>query len=187
MLGGRFDEVVERARCGDERAFSDLFRDLQPMLLRYLQAQAPTRGEDVSSDVWLEIARGIDRFQGDEQGFRGWVFTIARHKLVDAIRHDTRRPTVPLTTEHLDIRTVPDIATAYEDSYAAGTLVAAVRRLPPDQAEAILLRVLAGLDVAHVGQLLGKSPGAVRVLTHRGLRRLSKMLSDERIDGSVTL
>jgi RNA polymerase sigma-70 factor (ECF subfamily) len=49
--------------------------------------------------------------------------------------------------------------------------------LPADQAEAIVLRVVAGLAVDRVAEIMGKRPGAVRVLTHRGLRRLAQRLA----------
>ena len=61
-----------------------------------------------------------------------------------------------------------------------------IRKLAPDQAEVILLRVVAGLDMARVAQILGKRPGAIRVLQHRGLRRLAQLLDADRRDEDVT-
>jgi RNA polymerase sigma-70 factor (ECF subfamily) len=69
-------------------------------------------------------------------------------------------------------------ASALEELSTAAAL-SLVRRLPPDQAEVISLRVLAGLDVTHVAMVTGKRPGTVRVLAHRGLRRLAALLAAE--------
>jgi RNA polymerase sigma-70 factor (ECF subfamily) len=186
MLDDAFPDLLARARGGDEHAFALIYRDVQPPLLRYLRVQAPGREEDVSSETWIDVARGLARFEGDEPGFRAWVFTIARGKLVDLTRYLARRPTTPLDQDPVAARANPDAEHAYEVVEATAAAIQLVSTLPPDQAEVILLRVVAGLDNAHVASLLGKSPGAVRVLAHRGLRRLAKDLSARMTGGGVT-
>jgi RNA polymerase sigma-70 factor (ECF subfamily) len=130
--------------------------------------------------VWLQVTRALDRFVGEEQEFRAWVFSIARNKVIDQARQQARRPMILLAdTEKIngnghDAR---DVAEDYEDDEATRRALALVRRLPPAQADVILLRVIAGLDFAYIARLLGKTPGAVRVLAHRGLRRLAGILT----------
>src|SRR5690348_1570360 len=85
------DDLLDRARSGDGEAFALVYRAVQPRLLRYLRVRAPNAAEDVASETWLEVACMLPRFEGDEGGFRAWVFTIARHRLVDATRRDSRR------------------------------------------------------------------------------------------------
>ncbi len=87
-----------RAQGGDEEAVARLFRDLQPLLLRYLRVTvAPGAAEDVAGDTWLDVVAGLDRFSGGEMQFRAWLFTIARLRAIDAARARERRPrTVPL-------------------------------------------------------------------------------------------
>ena len=175
-----------RARSGDEHAFALIYRDVQPALLRYSRANAPGHGEDITAEVWLEVTRALRRFDGDEQGFRAWVFTIARRKIIDHGRRNARRPTILLPdTEEIYLHEARDIAEDYEDEEATRRAVTLVRTLPPSQAEVILLRVLAGLDNTQVAGLLGKTPGAVRVLSHRGLRRLAAILTDQMAAGGV--
>jgi RNA polymerase sigma-70 factor (ECF subfamily) len=180
-----FDALLDRARSGDESAFAAIYRDLQPRLLRYLQVQAPDRAEDAAADTWLEVARSVGAFTGDESGFRSWVFTIARSRLVDGIRRDARRP-VRLVDEVYELEVLAgqgdsaessDVGAQVEQEEATSRAIALVRTLPPDQAEVVLLRVVAGLDPAEVAALLGKSVGSVRVLAHRGLRRLARTLA----------
>ena len=176
------DDHLGRARTGDELAFAEVYRDVQPGLLRFLSVQSPEGAEDACADTWLEVARSLDRFEGDMTGFRAWVFTIARRKLVDGIRRDARRP-VRFVGEADELDALADsaaggtdpaeLAEAQDDTSRA---IALVRTLPPDQAEALMLRVVAGLDYAEIAALMGRSQGAVRVLAHRGLRRLARTL-----------
>src|SRR5262245_14899538 len=99
MIGTSFPAVLAAAVHGDESAFAILWRDLQPALLRYLRMVAPPVAEDLASETWLEVARGLGRFQGEEEGFRAWVFTIARHRVVDWRRREARHPTALLPPE----------------------------------------------------------------------------------------
>ena len=64
-----------------------LYREQQPGLLRYLRAVAPGTAEDLAADVWVEVAASAHRFQGDEGAFRGWIYTIARRRVIDGHRH----------------------------------------------------------------------------------------------------
>ena len=69
-----------------------LFREIQPRLLRYLRALTGGEAEDIAAETWLQVVRGLGRFSGDAQGFRGWVFTIAHARAVDVWRASGRRP-----------------------------------------------------------------------------------------------
>jgi len=179
MIGPAFGEVIAAARNGDERAFAALWRDLNPAVLRYLRVLAPAGADDVAAEVWLEVCQGLDRFRGEEAGFRSWVFTVARMRAVDAARHAARRPARPVPLESLPDRpAADDPAELALEAQATRDALALIAELPPDQAEVVALRVIAGLDVAQVGELVGKRPGTVRVLAHRGLRRLAQRLAE---------
>jgi RNA polymerase sigma-70 factor (ECF subfamily) len=185
MLGEAFDSVLEGARRADEHAYTRLYTDLHPALLRYLRGMAYELAEDAASETWLEVARSLDSFHGPEPAFRGWVFAIARRKLIDRIRYETRRPTA--TWDDLDAiapleRDAADLVIEADSTQNA---LALVRTLPRDQAEAVLLRVLGDLDYAEIAVIMDRSSGAVRVLVHRGLRRLEELLAD-RTEGAVT-
>ena len=182
-----FTDLLDRARSGDEVAFAHVYRDVHPRLLRYLKVQAPDRAEDVASETWLQVARSLARFDGGPAQFRAWVFTIARSKLVDAVRRD-RRVQVRLVYDTAELEWYaagsaqdlddPVLATA-EQVESTRWAVALIRTLPPDQADIVMLRVLVGLDNAEVAAIVRKSPGAVRVLAHRGLKRLARTLGTD--------
>jgi RNA polymerase sigma-70 factor, ECF subfamily len=121
----------------------------------------------------------LARFEGDEGAFRGWAFTIARRRVLDLRRQRGRRQTEPAASESLaDIPAADDPETTTLAALDADEVRRRlVEMLPPDQADVVLLRVVGGLDVDHVAEVLGKRPGTVRVLQHRALRRLAKEMS----------
>ena len=95
-------DAGRRAQDGDEDAFRVLYRDLQPRMLRYLRAMVGDDADDVASETWLHIARGLKTFQGDSDGFRGWTATIARNRATDHLRHHQRRvPAVAVPVDQL--------------------------------------------------------------------------------------
>lgn len=163
----RFAEVLARAQGGDEDAFRELYEAYQPRLLRFLRARAGDVGEDLASEVWITVARGLKGFVGDEAGFRGWLFTSARHRLVDHARRLAARPGE--THAALPEVGVSDPA-RLESEEAVRKLVAG---LTDTQAEIVLLRVLGGFSAREVASMLGTTEEAVRVAQHRALRRLA--------------
>jgi RNA polymerase sigma-70 factor, ECF subfamily len=173
VIGAAFGVTLASAQAGDEAAFACIFRDVQPALLRYLRVIAPDP-EDVAGDTWLQVVDGLARFRGEEQAFRAWLFTIARHRAADAGRSRARRPAVPLETSAAAQQlTSPDAADQALEAVSTQAAMALITSLPHDQAEIIMLRVVAGLDASDVARIVGKTPGAVRVAAHRGLRRLA--------------
>src|ERR1700720_4469848 len=84
--------LVERAQRGDPEAFRVLYRDIQPRLLRYLHAMVGQDAEDVAAETWLQVTRDLPGFAGDDDHFRGWTATIARHRALDHLRRAARRP-----------------------------------------------------------------------------------------------
>ncbi|WP_405950144.1 RNA polymerase sigma factor [Streptomyces prunicolor] len=174
---GELGAAVARAQEGDDGAFAVAYRIVQPGLLGYLRGLVGDEAEDVAADAWLEIARDLGRFRGDGAGFRGWTATIARHRALDHLRRQRVRPR-PATLEQ-DVLELPGPHSTHEqalESLSTEYALGLVRGLPRDQAEAVLLRVVVGLDGPAAARVLGKRPGAVRTAAYRGLRRLAREL-----------
>ncbi|NUR50138.1 MAG: RNA polymerase sigma factor [Hamadaea sp.] len=170
--------LIRRAQDGDELAFDQVYCAVHPGLLRYLRVLVGSDAEDVASEAWLCIVRDLPAFTGDDQAFRGWAAAIARHRAIDHLRHRDRRPAVPVPAE--DLTDLPAHEDAEALALAAVATDAAVRliaTLPRDQAEAVMLRAVLGLDAKTAGKVLGKRPGAVRTAAHRGLQRLADQLT----------
>jgi RNA polymerase sigma-70 factor (ECF subfamily) len=179
-----FEEVLAAARDGEERALAALWRSHQPLLLRFLRLRHTASDvDDVASEVWLRVARSLGRFSGGEVQFRAWFFALARAASVDWYRRSK------CDREHLDADAGIGETDAGGDpeqlaieADATGSALAWLAQLPADQAEVIALRVVAGLETDRVAVIVGKRPGTVRVLQHRGLRRLAELLAAERAD-----
>ncbi|MFF3248986.1 RNA polymerase sigma factor [Streptomyces sp. NPDC002870] len=183
MLGddAELTAAVLAAQDGDESAFRTVYRAVHPRLLGYVRTLVgEPDAEDVASEAWLQIARDLDRFSGDADRFRGWAARIARNRALDHIRMRGRRPAVGGDETELTGRAADsDTADEAMEALATGNTMALIAQLPQDQAEAVVLRVVVGLDAKSAAKTLGKRPGAVRTAAHRGLKRLAELLGAE--------
>jgi len=178
VVGEDFAALLAAAQRGSEHAFSVLWRDVNPALLRYLRVVAAEHAEDVAAETWVQVVRGLPRFTGDEVAWRAWLFTTARRRLLDQVRLRKRHPSEPL--DEISPMDIPRTAAAEQvamDNMATESAMALLSKLPEQQAEVIFLRVVAGLDTEAVAEILGRSPGAVRVAAHRGLKKLATLLA----------
>jgi len=176
------DDPLRALRAGDEVAFMEVFTDVQPRLLRYLTTMVGVDdASDVASEAWMQAIRDLSKFHGSLDDFRGWLTRIARNRAIDLLRRQSRQPftTDVDTTELRELRdtTAPAEDEAL-DAISTDQALAMIGGLPPDQAEAVLLRSVMALDAKTAAQVLGKRPGAVRTAAHRGLTTLRSRLSD---------
>lgn len=178
--GADLEDALERMLHGDEDAFRTVFRAVQPGLLRYLGVMVGQQdAEDVAAEAWSQASRALDSFRGTMDGFRGWITTIARNRALDHLRATGRRPSVPLPPEEMPDDVTADAAVGAEDAMSTERAIALIATLPREQAEAVLLRVVMGLDAKTTGEVLGRRPGAVRTASHRGLKALRDRLVEE--------
>jgi RNA polymerase sigma-70 factor (ECF subfamily) len=177
VVGDDFAGVLADAQAGNDDQFAVLWRDANPALLRYLRVLAPENAEDIAAETWVNVVRGLPRFIGDEAAWRAWLFTTARRRLIDQARVRKRHPAEPLDDiSASEMPRTPDAAQVALDNIATESALALLSQLPTLQAEVIMLRVVAGLDTEAVATLLGKSPGNIRVMAHRGLKKLEDLL-----------
>jgi RNA polymerase sigma-70 factor (ECF subfamily) len=177
-FGEAFDGILAAAQAGAEWGVGSMYRDLNPAVLRYLRIQGAREPEDVASETWMSVARGLKGFRGDEADLRRWVFTIARRRLIDARRREGRRPERPIGPAE-DARAGGDVEEEALEALSTDRVRSILSSLPVDQADVLLLRVIAGLDTAEVARIVGKRAGTVRVLQHRALAKLAVRLSEE--------
>jgi RNA polymerase sigma-70 factor (ECF subfamily) len=163
---------------------AEAYASVQRDVVRYLSAVVGRAvAEDVASQVWVEVVAGAGSFRGDQSAFRRWVLATARRRALDHRRRWWQRSVVlrPPGAFELDRPVVDD--DIGEDVAEA---VARIKQLPGPQAEVVLLRVLGGYSAEEVAELTGRTPGSVRVIQHRALRRLAKDLEQEaRREGRV--
>lgn len=181
-FGESFTGVVSAAVVGAPWALERLWRELAPAVAGYLRVQGAAEPDDLTSDVFMNVFSHLGSFEGGEDKFRSWVFTIAHHRLVDDRRRRAHRPLL------VDL---PDGVVA---QVAGGDVEAdAMRRqsdervrrlcsaLPPDQRDVLLLRMMADLSLEQTAEALSKSTGAVKALQHRALAGLRRHLDEQAV------
>lgn len=173
-----FADTLAAAQLGDEAAFTTLFREYNPAVVRYLTVLSG-RGlaEDLAAETWIAALRGFSAFTGDGKALRAWLLTIARARWVDTVRASTRRPEV-VTDATPELPSPEDVHAEVERGFTTDWALRLIATLPAEQAEVVTLRVVGQLEVADVAEMTGKTPNHVRVLTHRGLKRLAQTLGD---------
>jgi RNA polymerase sigma-70 factor (ECF subfamily) len=183
-LHEQFPRILAAACAGGEWAWRELYEAIAPQLTRYLRARGVPEPDDVVGETFVKVVRYIDGFEGDEAAFRTWVFTIGRNLVVDDLRKRARRP--------VDVATDDQLAAAApkgdtEDDAMGDLSVAHVeeilQHLSVDQRDVLLLRILGGLTIPEIAQVVGKKEGAVKMLQARGLAAIRAKISL----GSVTL
>lgn len=174
-----FASRFNAARSGDNLAFADVYRDTQPRLYRYAISLVGREAEDVTAEAWLQIARDLRGFTGDALAFRAWAATVVRNRAMDHLRSAGRRPVVLTDSADVDRPSTADAESGAAESMSTAAALAMIATLPRDQAEAVLLRAVVGLDATAAGKVLGKRAGAVRVAAHRGLRTLARLLEQD--------
>jgi len=174
-------ETLDRARAGDRDEIAALWRVYQPQILRLLAARRARSPEDVASQVWIDVGRTLDRFEGDGDDFRKWVFTIARRRDIDGHRRASRHYGVSFESVH-DRPTSGGADAAFEETESLERALSIVRQLSPATAEAVMLRIVFDMSVSDVAEIMDRSEGAVRVLVHRGLSRLRELLDSDSPD-----
>jgi len=174
---GSLDEAVALMCRGEGDAFRVVYRAVHAPLLRYLEVLVgPNDAEDVASETWGQACRDLDRFTGDADGFRGWITTIGRHRALDLLRLRSRRIRADQDLTGVDPADTVDTEGATLEGFTTEAALAVIRSLPQDQAEAVMLRAVMGLDAKSAAAILGKRPGAVRSAAHRGLSTLARRL-----------
>ena len=180
MFGLGFDRVLAAARRGDEPAWTSLYLDLAPVLTGYLTGQRCPSPEDVTSETLYQVVRDLHRFDGEETAFRSWVFTIAHHRMIDARRYASVRPTDPAADEFLQRHGRSD---SFEDHTVASLDVSVLDHLlavtTPDQRDVVLLRYVADLSLHEAAEVLGKEYNAVKALHRRALDALREHVASD--------
>jgi RNA polymerase sigma-70 factor (ECF subfamily) len=172
-----FRHVVKAAQAGHRAAVASLYRNYNPMLVRFLRAQIPGNQEDLAHETWLQAAGHLAEFRGDERAFRLWILSVARAQVAQS--RTTRSDTTPVDPNRL--ATLAERRPPDDVRVADAAIAQLLAGLPPSHAEILLLRVVGGLSAEEAGVLVDKSPGAVRVIQHRALQKLAQRLSQDRV------
>ena len=181
--GPELSRLVSDARQGSIKAFDDIYRSLAGQVASYLRWHRASDPDGLTNDVFAQVHRNLPRFEGDEHGFRSWVFTIAHHRMIDDRRRANRQPQLQdelAVEEHMGLGDVEDDAFAVLAHDRVRDLLTV---LSPDQRDVVLLRIIADLSVEEVARMLDKREGAIKALQHRALATLRRHL--DRLAGAA--
>jgi len=182
VLGTDFTRTVRAAQAGDVEAFVRLWRDANPVLVRYLRVVGHDDPYDGACEGWVTVVRGLPDFRGDEAAWWVWLLQCARMRAQDGV---LRRAwgSVPagargrgLPAGDVDPLEVDDLYGSGAENprrRGLGDTLSALRSLPLGQGEVLLLRLALGLSVHETGLVVQSDDATVRRLEDRGLERLA--------------
>jgi RNA polymerase sigma factor (sigma-70 family) len=170
-------EIIAGARAGNEKAWTCLYHCLAPQVRGYFAARGMRQPDDLTSEVFLEVARRIGCFQGDDDAFRTWVFTIAHSRLVDDIRRSQRRGKDAPLEQAAGVAAGDDVEGEVLARLRCEELAGLLDGLSEGQRDVVLLRVLGGLSVAEVAAVLHRTVTGVKVLHHRAVKAVHQRLA----------
>ena len=180
-VGPDFDSVLGAAKAGAEWAWALLYRDLAGPVTGYLVSRRAPDPEDVAAETFLQVARGIHSFEGDEAAFRSWVFVIAHRRLIDTRRKAMREPNLVAFPADESGYQGGNVETEAMDRLVTAELEQALEALTDDQHDVLALRIIANLTLDETADAVGKRVGAVKALQRRGLIALRTHLDQGRV------
>ena len=177
------DEAIERlvgaAKDGDPEAFGALFDHFYGPVYRYVAARVgrPSDAEDLAQLVFVKALEALPRYELRGVPFGGWLFRLARNVVIDHVRTRREHVTLDVVVQQSDEDGGPDELAAIRQEL--DSVAHALRRLTPEQREAIQLRFFAGLSAREAAVAMGRQEGTVRGLQFRAIAALRRELGIE--------
>lgn len=173
-LSDASDDEIAILCSSTPEAFSFLYQRYIGPIYRYVYSRVGNQqdAEDITSSVFLAAFNQIPRYQSQNK-FPAWIFTIARNRIADHYR--SLNPTLPLDEPREDNKSL-DPEAIVERRLSLERVSQALVALSEDRANAIALCIFGGLSPSEIGEFLGKSEDAVKMLISRGIRDLSDRL-----------
>lgn len=170
---------VEQAVAGDAESFGRLYDLYVDRIYRHLYYRVgnATQAEDLAAQVFEKAYKAIGRYRTMGRPFFVWLLSIAHNLLVDHYR--AQRDSSSIDDVIIPADDSADPVTLAERSFASATLRQAIKKLKRDQQIVVVMRYIDGLDYADIAAAVNKTEGAVRVVLHRSLIALRKIISAE--------
>ena len=176
------DRTAVAAAKAHPAAFESLYRKYVAQIysLALYETRDPYAAEDITEAVFLRALAALPRFREHGSGtgstFRVWLFAITRNVISNERRSQRRHPQSSIE-QAIDLRAPDDPAATIERRLEAQRAWDAVMALPDDRRQAIVLRFVDELSAREIGEVMGRSEGAVRVLIHRALASIRDSLA----------
>ena len=170
------ERLVEAAKDGDPEAFGALFDHFYAPVYRYVAARVgrPSDAEDLAQLVFVKALEALPRYELRGVPFGGWLFRLARNVVIDHVRTRREHVTLDIIVQQSTEDDGPDELAALRQDM--DSVAFALRRLTPEQREAIQLRFFAGLSAKEAAIAMGRQEGTVRGLQFRAIAALRREL-----------
>jgi RNA polymerase sigma-70 factor (ECF subfamily) len=177
-LGKSFESVLDAAKLGADWAWAVLYGEIAGPVMGFFRSRGLADPEEAAGDVFFELARGLADFEGTEESFRTFVFAIAYRRLLVENRFSTRRSRTLLADRVLDrLQADVDVIGVVSEPEIPREVVRAFSMLTPEQRDVLSLRIVAGLSVDQVGEVLNRGVKKVKSLQRRGMARVRAQIS----------
>ena len=173
-------KLIERASGGDFEAFGELYGIYLDRIYRYVfyQLREKMAAEDLTEEIFLKAWRAIGSYKGKGQAFSSWLYRIAHNHVIDEFR-SRRKQMVSLEAEMEIATEVAEPQQEMGKKLAEQEMLRLISCLPRKQKQVIILKFVEGLDNREIGQITGKSQGAIRISQMRALTALRQRLGGE--------
>ena len=177
-LGKSFESVLDAAKLGADWAWAVLYGEIAGPVMGFFRSRGLADPEEAAGDVFFELARGLADFEGTEESFRTFVFAIAYRRLLVENRFSTRRSRTLLADRVLDrLQADVDVIGVVSEPEIPREVVRAFSMLTPEQRDVLSLRIVAGLSVEQVGEVLNRGVKKVKSLQRRGMAHVRAQIS----------
>ncbi|AUH69617.1 MULTISPECIES: sigma-70 family RNA polymerase sigma factor [Gordonia] len=183
LTGDALGQAVRAAADGDRAALTSVLDSVREPVLRYCRGRIGAgerhlfSADDVAQEVLMAVMTALPRYEDQGRPFMAFVYGIASHKVADAMRSAARVKSDPVedVPDSLDFSNGPEQAALESD--ASRQMRDLLGTLPEKQREILVLRLVVGLSAEETADMVGSSPGAVRVAQHRALTKLKKLMT----------
>jgi RNA polymerase sigma factor (sigma-70 family) len=186
QIAGSDEELLRRFASGDALAFEQLYRRHELKVFRYLLRNLRNRAlaEEALQETWFAVAREASRYR-EAARFTAWLFTIAHHRMIDALRAVRSERDLELADEAEAVVAVAAGGSALPTPYSAvvaseqlALLMRALGELPEEQREAFLLQQEAELSVEEIAAVCGCNFETAKSRLRYARTRLRRLLQD---------
>ena len=172
-------ELVRRA-ASDSEAFGELYNRHVTRIYSYIYYRTGDYqdADDLTARVFQRALQHVANFQDQGVPFSAWLYRIAHNLVANWHRDRSRRPVVPLEDHVADTGAVthPEALAVAEEQNRI--LLVVVRKLPPDRQQLLILKFVERLSNAEIGQIMGRTEGAIKSLYHRTLNSLRDQIKN---------
>ena len=172
-------QMMRAAQGGDSAAYGELLRAIMPLVRSYVARRCAYFGhadlDDIVQEVLLSV-HAVRTTYDPERPFKPWLFAIAHHRVVDAVRHLAQRTANEVAAEEVPCGQVSDPTSSEAPFSDSGAIHQALRALPRTQRTALELLKLKEMSLKEAAAEIGSTVGALKVSTHRAMVSLRRSL-----------